>query len=159
MILRLLGVLSLVLFLSGSCMKKFECNYDPCINSAPAAETQILQDFITNNSIIATKHCSGMFYRIESPGTGATPDVCKSYLGVRYKGMLSNGNEFETKTTTVGAYLSQMIAGWKNAIPLIKAGGRIVLYIPPSLGFGYQDAGPIPANSYLIFEVDLDEVY
>ena len=40
-------------------------------------------------------------------------------------------------------------------IPMIKPGGKIKLYCPPSLAYGNQANGTIPANSILIFEVEL----
>jgi FKBP-type peptidyl-prolyl cis-trans isomerase FkpA len=158
MILRLLGVFSLVLFLFGSCMKKFECNYDACAYAAPAPEIQALQDYITNQGIVATQHCSGVFYRIEAAGTGKSPDAC-SNIGFRYKGTLLNGTVFDEATSTVYYSLGYLIAGWKNVVPLLKEGGKIVMYIPPSLGYGSQAQDNIPANSYLMFEMNLDTVY
>ncbi|MEY3433469.1 MAG: hypothetical protein RL131_1405, partial [Bacteroidota bacterium] len=40
-------------------------------------------------------------------------------------------------------------------LPLINAGGKIKLYLPPSLGYGSRAVGSIPANSVLIFEITL----
>jgi FKBP-type peptidyl-prolyl cis-trans isomerase FkpA len=74
-----------------------------------------------------------------------------------YIGKLTNGNQFDAGTADFG--LNQVIRGWTNGIPLIKQGGKIHLYIPPSLGYGNQAQGPIPANSILIFDVTLDVVY
>jgi FKBP-type peptidyl-prolyl cis-trans isomerase FkpA len=45
--------------------------------------------------------------------------------------------------------------GWKLGLPLIKAGGKIKLYLPPSLGYGNSVSGNIPANSILVFEITL----
>jgi FKBP-type peptidyl-prolyl cis-trans isomerase FkpA len=51
-----------------------------------------------------------------------------------------------------------LILGWQYGIPLVKAGGRIMLYLPPSLGYGSQSTGTIPANSVLIFDITLQGV-
>jgi peptidylprolyl isomerase/FKBP-type peptidyl-prolyl cis-trans isomerase FklB len=57
-----------------------------------------------------------------------------------------------------------VIAGWQEALPLIKKGGGITLYSPPSLGYGSKSvedtAGHvlIPANSNLVFRVVLADV-
>jgi FKBP-type peptidyl-prolyl cis-trans isomerase FkpA len=56
---------------------------------------------------------------------------------------------------TYSNYLNNLIVGWVNGIPYVKPGGKIRLYIPPSLGYGSAANGPIPANSILIFEIDL----
>jgi len=58
--------------------------------------------------------------------------------------------------------LGATILAWQKGIPLLKRGGEIKLYIPPSLGYGYTDlvdrntnAVIIPANSTLLFDVKL----
>lgn len=143
--------------LSG-CMKNLDvanpCDYDPCAYKAPAGEIQQVQAYLTANNIIATQHCSGMFYEVEVMGSGATPGVC-SNITVNYQGRLTNGTVFDASTNPVTFNLSQVIDGWKNGIPQVKAGGRIRLYIPPSLGYGPNAQGSIPANSILVFTVDL----
>jgi len=61
--------------------------------------------------------------------------------------------------------LGGLIEAWKKGIPLIKPGGKIKLYCPPTLAYGSQvvrdGAGNtvIPANSILVFEVTLNNVY
>lgn len=141
-----------------SCLKNssYSCDYDACSYVAPSAEIQQIEAYLSTNSITnATKHCSGMYYRILDPGSGASTNVC-AVVSVQYKGMLANGTVFEQSTTPYVAELGSLITGWKVGIPLIKEGGKIILYIPPSLGYGAAGAPPtIPANSMLIFEVTL----
>jgi FKBP-type peptidyl-prolyl cis-trans isomerase FkpA len=156
MLRSILFALSLVVLLSG-CLKESEnrCEYDECGYKAPQAEIQAVQDYLTANNLTATQHCSGLFYRIENAGTGTRPNAC-SYVTVNYKGMFTNGSVFDQSTNgPIGLYLTQVIQGWTNGIPQVKAGGRVVLYIPPSLGYGSQDYRGIPGNSILVFEVDL----
>ena len=52
----------------------------------------------------------------------------------------------------------RVIQGWINGIPGMKVGGRRELIIPPALAYKNQSNGPIPANSTLIFIVDLLKV-
>jgi FKBP-type peptidyl-prolyl cis-trans isomerase FkpA len=168
---KLLIVSTLALVLS-SCLKNKDddgtqqCTYDACVVKAPASEIQSVQDYLSANNLTATQHCSGLFYSIESEGSGATPAAC-SYVSVKYVGKFTNGNIFDQTTGSNVAtfYLSEVIRGWTNAVPLIKAGGKIRLYIPPSLGYGSVDRKDsngnvvIPANSILIFDVELLQVY
>jgi FKBP-type peptidyl-prolyl cis-trans isomerase FkpA len=140
----------------------FTCNYDPCAVKAPAAETDSLKKYLAANNITtAVQHCSGLYYEILNAGTGRTPSPCKR-IAVRYKGALTNGNVFDEQTAPQTFNLSSLIRGWTNAIPLIKEGGSIKLYIPPSLGYGSQDirnqagAVVVPANSILVFTIQLD---
>ena len=51
--------------------------------------------------------------------------------------------------------LGDLIVGWQKVIPKLKKGGKMKMYIPPTLGYGNQAAGPIPANSILIFDIEL----
>jgi FKBP-type peptidyl-prolyl cis-trans isomerase FkpA len=156
----LLGLI-LIASLSG-CLKSSEgtytCTYDPCGRKAPASEITAVQNYLSSKSITnAIQHCSGLFYVIENPGTGQNPSVC-SNIGVTYEGKLADGTVFDATTSEVAFNLGQVITGWQNALPLIKAGGRIHIYIPPSLAYGSSGAGTIPPNSILEFTVDLIHV-
>ena len=164
--MRIIFPAALMAFLMlSSCLKEknIVCNYNDCGVVVPNAEIQAWQNYLAANSITAVQHCSGLFYRVEIPGTGQSPVTC-SYVSVRYKGYFTNGAVFDEATTAIPISLTQVIPGWKNGIPLLKTGGRIVLYVPPSLGYGNQDVRDqngnivIPANSYLIFEVNLDAI-
>jgi len=161
---RFFVFLSAVIFIS-SCSKKVDpCKYDACAIAAPASEITQLEAYLSSASITATKHCSGMYYTVDAAGSGATANIC-STVGVKYKGQLTNGTVFDQSTTTVTFPLDNLIEAWKKGIPIIKTGGKIKLYCPPTLGYGSQvirdNAGNtiIPANSILVFEVELTNVY
>lgn len=141
------------------CSKKSNnsCTYDPCAVKAPASEIQAVQNYLTTNGITAIQACSGLFYRIDTDGTGANPASC-SNISVTYEGKLTNGTVFDSASTPISFNLSQVITGWRDGLPLVKAGGTIYLYIPPTLGYGSQQAGSIPPNSILIFKVNLVSV-
>jgi FKBP-type peptidyl-prolyl cis-trans isomerase len=80
---------------------------------------------------------------------------------VNYTGLLEDGTKFDSSLNpgrspfrfTVGA--GQVIKGWDEGLMGMKVGGKRKLTIPPELGYGSRDNGPIPANSTLIFEIDL----
>ena len=80
---------------------------------------------------------------------------------VNYTGLLEDGTKFDSSLNpgrtpfrfTVGA--GQVIQGWDQGLIGMKIGGTRKLTIPPELGYGSRDNGPIPANSTLIFEIDL----
>ncbi len=151
---------SIILFaaVSVSCSKKDQtCNLNDSNISASAAEIASLQTYLSSNAITATQHPSGFFYKITQVGSGqAVVNLC-SKITIKYVGKLTNGTIFDQ--TTAGATatftLGQLIIGWQKGIPLISSGGKITLYIPPSLGYGSGGSGPIPPNSILIFDIEL----
>jgi FKBP-type peptidyl-prolyl cis-trans isomerase len=95
-------------------------------------------------------------------GAAATPtsSVNVHYVGALYK----NGTIFDSSWTTgrVASFslagvvkgFTQGIGGTTGVAPM-KVGGRRILILPSSLGYGPQAKGPIPANSPLVFVVDL----
>ena len=140
------------------------CNYDACAVAAPAFEVTQLEAYLASATIAAAKHCSGMYYTIDAAGSGATATIC-SAVSVKYKGQLTNRTIFDQSTTPVSFQLNGLIEAWKKGIPLIKPGGKVKLYCPPSLAYGNQDVRDgsgnvvIPANSILVFEVELAGVF
>ena len=95
-------------------------------------------------------------------GTGTVAQAGDT-VTVNYIGTLTNGTEFDSSykrnqpfTFTLGA--GQVIKGWDKGVAGMKVGGKRILVIPPSLGYGSRAAGPIPANSTLVFAVELLKV-
>jgi FKBP-type peptidyl-prolyl cis-trans isomerase len=95
-------------------------------------------------------------------GTGAEAASGKT-LSVYYTGKLENGKVFDSNvgktpmTFTLGA--GQLIPGFEQGVTGMKAGGKRVITIPPSLGYGEQGAGTaVPPNATLIFELELVDV-
>jgi FKBP-type peptidyl-prolyl cis-trans isomerase FkpA len=144
--------------LSGGCLKDNN-RCEPNGSVAPAAEVQAVQDYISNNSITATKHSSGLFYNIVSSGDGTAPNVC-STIKVDFTGKLTNGTQVESDHD-IHINLKFLVPGWQIGMPLIKPGGRIKLYLPPSLGYGSagkkDSAGNVVVqpNSILIYDISL----
>ncbi len=148
-------------FSLSSCLKDKTngCNQQLSNAQATASEIANIQAYLTANNITnATQHSSGLFYTIIDVGTGATPSQCNG-VTVRYIGKLTNGSIFDQPPTPSSFNLSNLVTGWRIGIPLIKSGGTVRLFIPPSLGYGDRAVGTIPANSILIFDIDLMNVF
>lgn len=95
-------------------------------------------------------------------GTGAEV-VEGNTVAVHYAGRLQSGEEFDNSQKrgtpfefTVGE--GRVIPGWEQGLLGMKVGGQRILVIPPELGYGGQQVGPIPANSTLIFSIELLEI-
>jgi FKBP-type peptidyl-prolyl cis-trans isomerase FkpA len=156
MIKRLLFFVSASLLFT-SCLKTptSSCTFTESSVVAPASEVTALQTWVTANHPGAILHPSGFFFEITVPGTGTgAPGICSNVL-VKYVGTLTNGTQFDANTTGTSFALGQLIVGWQKGIPLSKKGGTINLYIPPSLGYGPNQAGIIPPNSNLVFTIQL----
>jgi FKBP-type peptidyl-prolyl cis-trans isomerase len=98
----------------------------------------------------------------ERVGTGAEATVGKT-ITVNYEGKFQNGEKFDSSydrgepfTFTLGA--GDVIAGWDQGFAGMKVGGKRKIVVPPQLGYGPNDYGPIPGNSTLVFEVELLDV-
>jgi len=81
-------------------------------------------------------------------------------ITVHYKGTLENGTQFDSsydrkEPFTVQIGVGKVIEGWDLGIIGMKVGGKRILTIPPSLGYGNEQMGSIPPNSTLIFQVEL----
>lgn len=70
--------------------------------------------------------------------------------GAKFDSSVDRGQPF---TFTVGA--GQVIRGWDEGVAGMQVGGKRVLMIPPSQGYGDRRVGPLPANASLVFEVEL----
>jgi peptidylprolyl isomerase len=96
-------------------------------------------------------------------GTGAAA-TASSTVNVQYVGVLyKNGKQFDASWNDgsgqpVSLPLSGVIKGWQQGIPGMKIGGRRELIIPPSLGYGSTAQSKIPANSTLVFIIDLHAI-
>ena len=101
---------------------------------------------------------SGLQYKIVTAGKGPQPRLGDT-VTVNYRGTLIDGTEFDSsykrgQPTTFP--LKGVIAGWTEALQLMKQGSKWMLYMPANLAYGEHGAGPlIGPNSTLIFEVEL----
>ena len=129
-----------------------------------AAQVQTAGDsFLTENAKKADikTTASGLQYKITKEGTGKQP-LASSVVTVHYKGQLVDGKVFDSsieRGEPVEFPLNQVIPGWTEGLQLMKEGGKATFYIPSQLGYGEQGVpGMIPANSTLIFDVELIKV-
>lgn len=104
---------------------------------------------------------SGLQYKVIRKGTGAKPKLTDMVVA-NYEGRLIDGRVFDSSykrgkplTISVGG----VIAGWKEALQLMKTGAKWQLYIPSNIAYGPNQAGAlIGPNSTLIFDIELLEI-
>lgn len=125
-------------------------------NKQAEKDDQIIRDYLSEHNIEATKHSSGLYYRITDEGSGGHPEL-SSEVEVRYSGYFTNGTVFDQTqgTSTATFELLGLIEGWQIGIPLLKKGGEGTFFVPSALGYGSQGYASIPGNTVLIFELEL----
>jgi FKBP-type peptidyl-prolyl cis-trans isomerase FklB len=122
-----------------------------------AAEgTKFLEENKKKDGVKTT--ASGLQYKVLKEGTGPQPKATDT-VTVNYRGTLINGTEFDSsyKRGQPATFpLNGVIKGWTEGLQLMKQGAKYQLFVPPDLAYGQRAVGPdIPANSTLIFEVEL----
>ncbi len=102
---------------------------------------------------------SGLQYKVltSGPKTGPSPKL-GDIIKVHYEGKLLDGtvfdSSFERKQSAIMP-LDGLVQAWLEALPMMKVGDEWVLYVPPELGYGDRDVGPIPAGSVMTFRLQL----
>ena len=107
---------------------------------------------------------SGLQYQDLVTGSGQRPMIGQS-LQIYYTGRLKEGGEpFDSGVFDFNPMKDKVIRGWNLGIfgdaeiPPMRVGGKRKLIIPPGLGYGSMESGPIPPNSTLIFDIELKRV-
>lgn len=105
---------------------------------------------------------SGLQYEVIEEGNGKSPKLTDS-VKCFYEGRLINGTVFDStakKKKPVSFSVNEVIAGWTEALQLMKEGSKWRLYIPSSLGYGELSVSKeIGGNATLIFEVEVVSVH
>ncbi|HEY1793845.1 MAG TPA: FKBP-type peptidyl-prolyl cis-trans isomerase [Opitutaceae bacterium] len=103
---------------------------------------------------------SGLRYQVLDAGQGPHPKATDT-VRVNYTGTLIDGNEFDGSDRVghpLDIALNQVIPGWTEGLQLIGKGGKIMLFVPPSLGYGDDGRPGIPPGSVLVFKVELLDI-
>src|SRR5436190_11908936 len=101
-----------ILFSQTGCLKS--SSSQSCTPATVASEEPAIIAYASANGINTTRHSSGLYYEIISPGSGATPSV-NSKVFVTYVGKLLDGSVFDQQANAdhTGWVLGTLIAGWQ----------------------------------------------
>jgi FKBP-type peptidyl-prolyl cis-trans isomerase len=101
---------------------------------------------------------SGLLYEVLKEGTGPQPTL-DHMVTAHYAGTHIDGSRFDG-TDPAGPPaefpLRGVVPGWQEALPLMKAGSKWRIHLPPALGYGEEGSPPaIEPNEVLVFEIEL----
>lgn len=145
-------------------MEKKQAENNAKAEEVSAMVQQTLADYkkgALNNVINTSK--SGLKYIIHEPGSGPNVKFNDKVRAHYYGVVMNTGEHFDNSiavgnplTLTVG--IGQVIPGWDEGLLLMKKGAKASFFIPAKLGYGSQEVGRIPANSDLLFFVELVDI-
>lgn len=140
-------------------------------NRQLAADTLIIKDYIATHNIpnvMRSPYKSGLFYTVQTPGTGDSATLGKTvvthYTLTNLKGdTLDTSRKPRTGQSTIQPLTfilgrSNIIPGFQEGVLLMRVGQRSTFFLPSGLAYGTQVQDKIPANSVLIFDIELLEV-
>lgn len=170
---------------NGKEAKKFDANqimadYFKEEEEAIAAMQKMKEDFafeIAEQLEKAEETSSGLKYLVLNKGNGEKP-VTSTKVLVNYAGYLSDGTLFDSNILDVAAKYNmvnagrrdqggyapipmtygpeaQLIAGFKEGLQMMNVGDKYRFFIPPHLGYGENNYGPIPGASTLVFDLEI----
>ena len=131
-------------------------------------DAKVIQDYVAKNRLTGTaqKTESGVYYVVKQPGAGPTPKK-GDVVQVHYAGRLLNGKEFDNSRTNPQAGgkpfqlqlgVGMVIPGWEDGIMQLHKGEKAMLIIPSTLAYGPRGNQAIPANSVLLFDIELMDI-
>ncbi len=126
---------------------------------AKASGDAFLKENAGRKGVTATK--SGLQYEMISKGDGKNFPKAVDTVKVHYVGTLTDGSTFDSSVERgqpAEFPLNGVIPGWTEGLQLMSKGAKFKFYLPPDLGYGARALPKIPANSVLVFEVELLEI-
>lgn len=103
---------------------------------------------------------SGLQYKIETKGTGKVPTASDTVV-CHYRGSLIDGTEFDSsykKGMPAEFGVQGVIKGWTEALLMMPVGSKWKLFIPAEMAYGERGRPNIPANSTLLFDIELVDI-
>ncbi len=151
---RIRATASLALLLAAAA-----CGKDSTGPNVPTIEETTFASSLGITLSTFTKTGSGLYWKDLVVGSGAGATVGKK-VSIHYVGSLPDGTQFDANGPTAAPFqftigAGQVIGGFDEGVRGMAVGGKRQLIIPPALAYGNRAVGPIPANSILVFTIDL----
>ena len=140
--------------------KKKEADEAASAKKALDEQAAFLAKNIMDSTVKTTP--KGVQYKVLKDSAGISPKASDK-VKVHYIGSLLNGTEFDNSVKRgepLEFPVNAVIEGWQDLLQVMKEGMKVKAWIPSALAYGEAGVPPlIPANSLLVFEVELLKVY
>ncbi len=119
------------------------------------SDTLAIRTYLENEEINATMHESGIWYTVDTEGTGDSPNPYSAVTFDYKLKSLSNPNTIIENGTLPDTFVWGLVQGLRIGFQLMQEGDTYTFYLPSGLCYGPSGTGSIPANANLIFEIPL----
>jgi FKBP-type peptidyl-prolyl cis-trans isomerase FkpA len=129
----------------------------PSAQAAAPAQPDPAEAFLKTNRAVkgVVETASGLQYQIQTPGTGEAKPTDADVTLIQYEGRLIDGTVFDKTQQPTPLPVTAVVPGFSEALKLMQKGGKTRFWIKPSLAYGDEATGPIPAHSILVFDIEL----
>jgi len=160
---KVLAVAAVFSFALSACVKNADvASQTPtCTNVDQTSEQSQILAFFAVHNLSYNKDTSGVYYHIDSVGTG-TSAKSTSTVSFTYTATLLDGSIIDKSTTAITYPLANTIPGFAVMAPYYKVGTRILLVIPSSLAYGCEGLATgsisVPANAILFYDLTITAI-
>lgn len=120
------------------------------------AEDEQINNYISSKNLAVTeKTNSGLRYIVTKANPSGAALKVGQTINVNYAGTLLSGKSFDSGNFNFVLGGGRVIAGFDEGIAKMRVGEKATLIFPSTLGYGSSGSGPIPANSPLVFDIEV----
>lgn len=123
------------------------------VQATPDPAAAFLSTNRTASGVVET--ASGLQYKVLTPGQDDAKPTDQDIALVNYEGRLVDGTSFDKSTQPTPMPVAGVVPGFAEGLKLMARGAKYRFWIKPELGYGSEASGPIPANSVLVFDVEM----
>lgn len=156
-------------------LKQEEINFNAAKAQIKSHDMELLAQYAAEKGIKAEPNANGLYVVVNKQGKGPKVELGRT-VTVNYTGRLLDGHVFDSSVESVArenniydprtqykpmtyvAGKDLMIPGWENGVLNQPAGTKLTLLIPSEMGYGSREVGTIPANSPLVFDIEIISV-
>lgn len=125
-----------------------------------AVDDKRIAAYLQEKGITATRHSSGVYYRITQQGTGTLPIDITTNISAKYTGRLLDGTVISQTGDQAASYKlgTLPVPGARQVLAGFTKGTKVQLFVPSPLAYGASGSASVPANSCVDFEVEIVDV-